>query len=71
MFGRRFALTTVKAKKSDEDTTTDTMTIEEIANLTRETIVTTVAGVSVVIVAATGALTIMRIAEHYVKYYYR
>jgi hypothetical protein len=47
------------------------MTIEEAANLGKKTVLETVAGVAAIVVCAAGALTIMRMSEHYVKYHYR
>ena len=70
MFGRRIALTTVSNKKPAEPGT-DTMTLEEAATLGKNTILETVAGVASIVVCAAGVLTIMRMTEHYVKYYYR
>lgn len=71
MFGRRIALTTISNKKTAETTDTDTMTLEEAATLGKNTILETVAGVASIVVCAAGVLTIMRMTEHYVKYYYR
>lgn len=71
MFGRRLAVTTVKATKNAENTDGELMTLEEIADLSRQTIVGTAIGVGSVIIGTATALTCLRITEAVIKSYFR
>lgn len=71
MFGRRLAVTTVKAKRNPDDISADTMDFEEIADLSRDTISGTAEDLAKVVVLTATALTALRITEHVVKYFLR
>lgn len=71
LLGRKLAVTTVKAKKHAEDPDAETMTLEEIADLSRRTIVGTAIGVGSVTIAVATAITCLRITEIVAKSYFR
>lgn len=67
MFGRRLAITLVKANDNNGSSTEEPMNFEKLG----ETIVETSAGVASVIVLTAAALTILRVTEIVAKYAFR
>jgi len=60
---RRLAITFVKNKDADANSTMDMTTLQQAG----ETIVDTVAGVGAVVVVVASTLTALRVGEHIIK----
>lgn len=74
IFGRKLAITTVKPKKNPDGSQPvieELMTLDEIADLARSTLVGTVADIAGIVVLSAGALAVIKMTTHVVKTVYR